>query len=157
MKGFTLYFLFKMHPNALLIWQNFIICKKWVLQHGGGLTRVGHGPGQAGWLRAGAKWNWAPVQWWADPFSLLPLFSWFSKYSNQIKFVKYKMVLLLVQNFLNLAKEYISNWWTTFSIGPTSNSHWISLYKIWNKFQFEYSLNFNGVWTLWEKSDKFAK
>jgi hypothetical protein len=31
MKGFTLYYLFKMQPNALLIWQNFIICKKWVL------------------------------------------------------------------------------------------------------------------------------
>jgi hypothetical protein len=31
MKDFTLYYLFKMQPNALLIWQNFIICKKWVL------------------------------------------------------------------------------------------------------------------------------
>jgi hypothetical protein len=32
MKDFTLYYLFKMQPNALLIWQNFIVCKKQALQ-----------------------------------------------------------------------------------------------------------------------------
>jgi hypothetical protein len=32
MKDFTLYYLFKMQPNALLIRQNFIIYKKRVLQ-----------------------------------------------------------------------------------------------------------------------------
>jgi hypothetical protein len=32
MKDFTLYHLFKMQPNALLIQQNFIVCKKRVLQ-----------------------------------------------------------------------------------------------------------------------------
>jgi hypothetical protein len=33
----------------------------------------------------------------------------------------------------------------------------ISSYKFWNKFKFEYSLNFKGVQTFLEKSDKFSK
>jgi hypothetical protein len=33
----------------------------------------------------------------------------------------------------------------------------IASYKFWNKFKFEYSLNFKGVQTFLEKSDKFFK
>jgi hypothetical protein len=53
----------------------------------------------------------------------------------------------------------VGSWtlWTTFSIGPTSNSHFILGYKFWNRFKFEYSLNFKGVQTLWEKSRKISK
>jgi hypothetical protein len=40
MKDFTSYYLFKIQPNALLIWQNFIICKKWVLQQGDSQTKI---------------------------------------------------------------------------------------------------------------------
>jgi hypothetical protein len=30
-------------------------------------------------------------------------------------------------------------------------------YKFWNKFKFEYSLNFEVIQTFWEKSGKFTK
>jgi hypothetical protein len=33
----------------------------------------------------------------------------------------------------------------------------IIFYKFWNKFKFESSLNFKGVQTFLEKSDKFSK
>jgi hypothetical protein len=32
-----------------------------------------------------------------------------------------------------------------------------SCYKFWNRFKFEYSLNFKGVQTMWEKSGKLTK
>jgi hypothetical protein len=59
------------------------------LAWGKGFARVGLGPGQAGWLRADANQSWAPLQWWAGPFSFPPppLFTGFYKYSNQIKHV----------------------------------------------------------------------
>jgi hypothetical protein len=41
--------------------------------------------------------------------------------------------------------------------GPASNSLGISSYKFWNKFKFESSLNFKGVQTFLQKSDKFLK
>jgi hypothetical protein len=44
-----------------------------------------------------------------------------------------------------------------FSIGPTSNYHCISCYKFWIEVQFESSMNFKGVQTLWEKSAKLTK
>jgi hypothetical protein len=46
---------------------------------------------------------------------------------------------------------------TTFLFGTTSNSLRISSYNFWNKFKFESSLNFRGVQTILEKSDKFSK
>jgi hypothetical protein len=32
-----------------------------------------------------------------------------------------------------------------------------SCYKFWNRFKFEYSLNFKRVQTMWEKSGKLTK
>jgi hypothetical protein len=37
-----------------------------------------------------------------------------------------------------------------FSIGLPTNSHWVSCYKFWNKFQFEFSLKFKGIRNLGE-------
>jgi hypothetical protein len=45
----------------------------------------------------------------------------------------------------------------TFSIGSNSNSQHNPCYKFWNIFKFESSMNFKGVQTLWEKSEKFSK
>jgi hypothetical protein len=45
----------------------------------------------------------------------------------------------------------------TFLFDTTSNSLRISCYKFWSKFKFESSLNFRGVQTFLEKSDKFSK
>jgi hypothetical protein len=41
--------------------------------------------------------------------------------------------------------------------GPTSNSLRIERYKFYNKFKFESPLNFKGVQTFLEKSNKFSK
>jgi hypothetical protein len=45
----------------------------------------------------------------------------------------------------------------TFPSGITSISLRASSYKFWNKFKFEFGLNFNEVQTFLEKSDKFSK
>jgi hypothetical protein len=44
-----------------------------------------------------------------------------------------------------------------FSIVSTSNSQQNSCHKFWNRIQFESSMNFKGVQTLWEKSGKLSK
>jgi hypothetical protein len=40
---------------------------------------------------------------------------------------------------------------------PTSKTQRIANYKFWNKFKLESSLNFKGVQTYLEKSNKFSK
>jgi hypothetical protein len=46
---------------------------------------------------------------------------------------------------------------TTFLFGTTSNSQRIASYKSWNKFELESYLNFKGIQTFLQKSDKFPK
>jgi hypothetical protein len=84
-------------------------------------------------------------------FKLFPIF----KFSSLLQIQNH--CPLKVQSYLNIAWGYIWTWWTTSSIRSTSNSHWITCYKIWNRFKFECSMNFKGVQTLWEKSRKSSK
>jgi hypothetical protein len=44
-----------------------------------------------------------------------------------------------------------------FYFSPTSKSKRIASYKFWDKFKFESSLNFKGIQTFLEKSDKLSK
>jgi hypothetical protein len=45
----------------------------------------------------------------------------------------------------------------TFLSGSGSKSHRIASYKFWDKFKFEYSMNFKGIQTFLKKSAKIYK
>jgi hypothetical protein len=62
-----------------------------------------------------------------------------------------------VQNSPKFAGRQFETYGTRLIFGPTSNSLNIASYKLWNKFEFQSSLNFEGVHTFEEKSDKFSK
>jgi hypothetical protein len=62
-----------------------------------------------------------------------------------------------VQNSPNYSSRQIETQGATLLFGPTSESLRIASYKFWNKFKFQFSLNFKGVQTILEKSHKFSK
>jgi hypothetical protein len=73
-----------------------------------------------------------------------------SKLFNNPNFEIRIAVLPNVTNSPNFAGRHFDAQGETLLFGPTLKSHWIASYKFWNKFKFEYSLNFKRVQTFWK-------
>jgi hypothetical protein len=85
------------------------------------------------------------------------LFSDFSRFSILQTLKSKSMTFPMSKLCQFLQVRQLETHGATFLFGTTSNSLRISSYNFWNKFKFESSLNFRGVQTFLEKSDKFSK
>jgi hypothetical protein len=101
--------------------------------------------------------SWAILFLWTGPSKLFSIFHRLSKYSNQIKLVKYEQGNSKGPKISKLCKGVDLNIVNNFA-------HWHNfifsldfMYKFGNKLKFESSLNFKGVQTFGEKFHKFSK
>jgi hypothetical protein len=117
--------------------------------------------GRVGWaslsqcgLGPVSKGSWAGLSSRTGSVRCTMLFHLFKNCSN---FVIHVWCLPEFQKCSNFVKWYIWTSWTTFLIGLTLESQRIASYNFWDKFKFEFSLNFKCVQTFLEKSNKFYK
>jgi hypothetical protein len=129
-----------------------------------GRTRMGIFPwwrpraavsGGAGWPRRlvrrlwpGSKSEkWATNEWAPATLIFSPIF----KISTNLQIPNRDLPLL--QKYWKFAWGYVWIFWTTFSVGSTSNSWCNSCDEFWKRFKFESPMNFEGVQTcgkIWE-------
>jgi threonine dehydrogenase-like Zn-dependent dehydrogenase len=94
--------------------------------------------------------------WQLAPTTLLN-FNNFSKSHQMTEFKNRKRRLPRFKKILEILNQYTKPWGTTSLIGLTSKSKQILEYKFRNFLDFEFDLNFKGVQTSWDKSQKFTK